>query len=94
MAMRRAWPGGGRGRRPSDQVSKRELEVLRAMAKGASKREAADQLFVSYNTVHSHVRSLYQKLDAHSLAGGGRAGARAGSDGQFDGRSAKITRVN
>ena len=67
VAMRRSWPAGGRGRRPSDQVSKRELEVLRAMAKGASKREAADQLFVSYNTVHSHVRSLYQKLDAHSL---------------------------
>ena len=37
------------------------------MAGGASKREAADQLFVSYNTVHSHVRSIYQKLDAHSL---------------------------
>ena len=58
---------GGRGRRPSDQVSPRELEVLVAMAGGASKRQAADQLFVSYNTVHSHVRSLYQKLDAHSL---------------------------
>jgi LuxR family maltose regulon positive regulatory protein len=56
-----------RGRRPSDQVSRRELEVLVAMAGGASKRQAADQLFVSYNTVHSHVRSIYQKLDAHSL---------------------------
>jgi LuxR family transcriptional regulator, maltose regulon positive regulatory protein len=56
-----------RGRPPSDQVSRRELEVLLAMAAGASKREAADQLFVSYNTVHSHVRSIYQKLNAHSL---------------------------
>jgi LuxR family maltose regulon positive regulatory protein len=56
-----------RSRRPSDQVSPRELEVLSAMAAGASKRQAADQLFVSYNTVHSHVRSIYQKLDAHSL---------------------------
>jgi LuxR family maltose regulon positive regulatory protein len=57
----------GRGQRVADQVSRRELEVLRTMAGGASKREAADQLFVSYNTVHSHVRSIYQKLDAHSL---------------------------
>jgi LuxR family maltose regulon positive regulatory protein len=56
-----------RGRPPSDQVSRRELEVLVAMAAGASKRETADQLFVSYNTVHSHVRSIYQKLNAHSL---------------------------
>jgi ATP/maltotriose-dependent transcriptional regulator MalT len=66
LALRRS-ASQGRGRRPSDQVSRRELEVLVAMAGGASKREAADQLFVSYNTVHSHVRSLYQKLDAHSL---------------------------
>ena len=29
---------------------------------------AADQLFVSYNTVHSHVRSIYRKLDAHTLS--------------------------
>ena len=56
-----------RGRQPADQVSRRELEVLLTMAGGASKRQAADQLFVSYNTVHSHVRSIYQKLDAHSL---------------------------
>jgi LuxR family maltose regulon positive regulatory protein len=54
-------------RRASDQVSHRELEVLLTMAAGASKRETADQLYVSYNTVHSHVRSIYQKLDAHSL---------------------------
>jgi LuxR family maltose regulon positive regulatory protein len=81
VALRRAPPRGGRGRRPSDQVSKRELEVLRAMANGASKREAAEQLFVSYNTVHSHVRSLYQKLDAHSL---GEAIARARELGLMD----------
>jgi LuxR family maltose regulon positive regulatory protein len=67
LALRRSTPAR-RGRRPSDQVSPRELEVLVAMAGGASKREAADQLFVSYNTIHSHVRSLYQKLNAHSLS--------------------------
>lgn len=64
--MRRA-ASPASGRRSSDQVSRRELEVLVAMASGASKREAAAQLFVSYNTVHSHVRSIYQKLGAHSL---------------------------
>jgi LuxR family maltose regulon positive regulatory protein len=71
----------GRGRPVADQVSRRELEVLRTMAGGASKREAADQLFVSYNTVHSHVRSIYQKLDAHSLP---EAVARARQLGLMD----------
>ena len=65
-AARRAVASARTGR-SSDQVSKRELEVLQAMARGASKRQTADELFVSYNTVHSHVRSIYQKLDAHSL---------------------------
>jgi len=86
VALRRSPPRGARGRRPSDQVSKRELEVLRAMANGASKREAAEQLFVSYNTVHSHVRSLYQKLDAHSL---GEAIARAREMGLMDNSTAE-----
>jgi LuxR family transcriptional regulator, maltose regulon positive regulatory protein len=85
LALRRTTQAG-RGRRPSDQVSPRELEVLVAMAGGASKREAADQLYVSYNTVHSHVRSLYQKLDAHSLP---EAIARAHQLGLMDNSAAE-----
>ena len=80
QTMRRMVVSSGR-RPPSDQVSRRELEVLMAMAAGASKRQAADQLFVSYNTVHSHVRSIYQKLDAHSLP---EAVARAKALGLID----------
>jgi LuxR family maltose regulon positive regulatory protein len=76
--MRRA---ASPGRKVSDKVSRRELEVLVAMAGGASKREAADRLFVSYNTVHSHVRSIYRKLDAHSLP---EAVARARQLGLLD----------
>ena len=68
LDVMRKLPAAPRGRPASDQVSRRELEVLEAMAAGASKREAADRLFVSYNTVHSHVRSIYQKLGAHSLS--------------------------
>jgi LuxR family maltose regulon positive regulatory protein len=77
--MRRA--AATAGRKVSDKVSRRELEVLTAMAGGASKREAADHLFVSYNTVHSHVRSIYRKLDAHSLP---EAVARARQLGLMD----------
>jgi LuxR family maltose regulon positive regulatory protein len=78
--MRRAVAAAGR-RPTSDQVSRRELDVLVAMAGGATKREAADRLFISYNTVHSHVRSIYQKLDAHSLP---EAVARARQLGLID----------
>ena len=36
------------------------------LAEGLSKREAADRLFLSFNTVHSHVRAIYRKLDVSS----------------------------
>ena len=48
------------------QLSRRELEVLRLMATGRSKREVANELVVSYNTIHSHYRSIYRKLDVGS----------------------------
>ena len=44
----------------------RELEVLVMLAEGLSKRETADRLFLSFNTVHSHVRAIYRKLDVSS----------------------------
>jgi LuxR family maltose regulon positive regulatory protein len=50
-----------------ESLTRRELEVLRALARGRSKRQTADELFVSYNTIHSQVRSIYRKLDVHSL---------------------------
>jgi LuxR family maltose regulon positive regulatory protein len=42
------------------------------------KREAADRLFVSYNTLHSHVRSIYRKLDVRSRSEAVAWGRREG----------------
>jgi LuxR family transcriptional regulator, maltose regulon positive regulatory protein len=50
------------------ELSRRELEVLRLMATGRSKREVANELVVSYNTIHSHYRSIYRKLEVGSKA--------------------------
>ena len=50
----------------NEELSARELEVLGCSPKGFSKRETADRLFVSFNTVHSHVRAIYRKLDVNS----------------------------
>jgi two-component system, NarL family, response regulator LiaR len=45
-------------------ISKRELEVLELMALGHSNQEIADKLFLSANTIKSHVANLFEKLDA------------------------------
>jgi LuxR family transcriptional regulator, maltose regulon positive regulatory protein len=56
------------GQPPSEgePLSSREVEVLRQLADGLSKREVATRLYVSYNTVHSHVRAIYRKLGVAS----------------------------
>ena len=43
-------------------ISPRELEVLALMVEGLSNQEIADRLFVSLNTVKTHISNLYQKL--------------------------------
>jgi LuxR family maltose regulon positive regulatory protein len=60
-----AGPGGQAGNRPFD-LTNRELDVLQLLDQGFSKREMADELFVSYNTIHTHARSIYRKLGASS----------------------------
>lgn len=47
-----------------DNLSPRELEVLREMATGASNAEIADCLFLSLNTVKHHVGNILTKLQA------------------------------
>ena len=49
---------------PGSQLTDRELDVLRLLAKGASNREAADALGISENTVRIHVSRILDKLGA------------------------------
>jgi len=44
-------------------LSKRELEVLQLMSTGLSNQEIADQLFVSLNTIKTHVSKVFEKLE-------------------------------
>ena len=44
-------------------ISKRELEVLQLMAEGLSNKEIAEKLFVSLNTVKTHLSKVFEKLD-------------------------------
>jgi len=45
-------------------VTKREEEVLQAIADGCSTSEVADHMYISQKTVKNHLASIYQKLDA------------------------------
>jgi ATP/maltotriose-dependent transcriptional regulator MalT len=47
-------------------LTERELEVLRYLAEGLPKRDIGNVLFLSYNTIHSHTKSIYQKLRVSS----------------------------
>src|SRR4051794_13846825 len=49
-----------------DELTPRERTVLGLFAQGRSKREIAQQLDVSFNTVHSHTKAIYRKLGVSS----------------------------
>lgn len=49
-----------------EQLSPREMDVLRLLPSGLSTEELAKELFISANTVRSHLKSIYAKLDVHS----------------------------
>jgi len=49
-----------------EPLSERELEVLRLLTTHLSSTEIAEELFISANTVRSHVKSIYGKLNVHS----------------------------
>jgi DNA-binding NarL/FixJ family response regulator len=56
---RRAGGGG-------PNLTDRELEVLRLVAKGLSNRDISKDLFISENTVKNHVANILDKLHLHS----------------------------
>jgi LuxR family maltose regulon positive regulatory protein len=57
-------PGADPARAGIEQLSPTELRVLRYLPTNLSRREIAGQLSVSVNTVNTHVRNIYAKLQA------------------------------
>jgi LuxR family maltose regulon positive regulatory protein len=49
-----------------EQLSERELEVLRLIAVGLSNKKITEELFISLSTVKTHLRNIYSKLNVHS----------------------------
>lgn len=43
-------------------LSEREMEVLQLLSEGYSNKEIADRLFVSLNTIKTHLSNIYSKM--------------------------------
>ncbi len=54
--------------RQFDQLTQREREVARWVARGLTDKEVAVKLYVSPRTVDNHLRSIYRKLDVRNRA--------------------------
>jgi LuxR family transcriptional regulator, maltose regulon positive regulatory protein len=59
-----ASPAAGNQPPPTEELSPGELRVLRYLPTNLSRPEIASELSVSVNTVNTHVRHIYAKLQA------------------------------
>jgi DNA-binding NarL/FixJ family response regulator len=56
----------GKANRYFQDLSRREQEILEQLRKGFRYKEIADQLFLSIDTVRTHIRNIYEKLQVNS----------------------------
>lgn len=52
----------------NDILTKREQEILVAIAKGYSTKEISTRFYISENTVETHRQNIFLKLKAHNMA--------------------------
>jgi DNA-binding NarL/FixJ family response regulator len=64
QSFKQAKPAGNE----MNDLSPREQEILDYLAKGYSYKEAAEQIGISYSTVHTYIERIYHKLHVRSRA--------------------------
>jgi DNA-binding NarL/FixJ family response regulator len=53
-------------RNQNSPLTKRETEILEEIANGKSRSKIAKQMFIDLETVKSHIKNIYLKLNVHS----------------------------
>lgn len=56
-------------KQPDYGLSNREQEILKSLVKGHSYKQIATEYFISLDTVRSHIRHIYEKLQVNSKTG-------------------------
>ena len=51
---------------PEVHLTAREKEILQHLISGSSYKKIARDLFISFDTVNSHIKKIYEKLQVHS----------------------------
>jgi len=51
---------------PTENLSEREQQVLDLLSQGLMYKEIADKLEISYETVHTYIRRIYEKLQVRT----------------------------
>jgi len=51
---------------PTENLSEREQQVLDLLSQGLMYKEIADKLAISYETVHTYIRRIYEKLQVRT----------------------------
>ena len=74
----RGRPAAGAATPADEGLSDRELEVLRLLATDLTGPEIARQLFVSVNTLRTHTKHIFTKLDVNTRRAAVRRAAELG----------------
>lgn len=76
--MRRAMTDRPSSSAPAAKLTQREIEVLRGMSLGQSNAEIGRSLFLSEDTIKTHARRLFRKLEVNDRAQAVASGFRLG----------------
>jgi len=49
-------------------LTEREKEILHLLAQGLTKNQIAEKLFISFYTVDTHIKNMYDKMHVHKLS--------------------------
>lgn len=68
LSVQEAYDHGAASDEGLDALSEREREVYDLLKQGKTRKEIAESTGVSVNTVRTHVKNIYRKLDVHDRA--------------------------